>query len=98
MIELTIAQCDEHRLVLILHDLLDLDLVVRCREKFGVGCLGGLENAPTIREKMRDHMRVLHPRILGLNVIHASLVPDVGVVSQKRRLAFGHWNLAEATT
>jgi len=79
-----IAQLDEHRLVLVLHELLD-DLVQVLDAD--VLCVAGLlrrDDAPAIRKQVRDDVRVLDARVFGLDVVELALVADVGVVPDQR--------------
>jgi hypothetical protein len=83
LVELPLTQRDEHRLVLLLHHrahrlghLLGADVL-------GVRRLRRLEDAAAVGEQVRDDVRVLDARVLGLNVKDASLVPDVIVEAEQ---------------
>src|SRR5207245_2697040 len=73
-----------HRLVLLLHQGPHRIGHARLADVLGVRGLRGLEDAPAVREEMRDDVRVPDARVLGLNVKHTSLVADVVVEAQKR--------------
>jgi hypothetical protein len=76
-----IAQLDEHRLVLLLHEPLDDGREIARPQMLGVRRLARRNDATAIGEQVRDHMGVIDARVFSLNVIQLALVSDVGVVS-----------------
>jgi hypothetical protein len=90
VIVLAVAERDEHRLVLIFHQLPDGLGHVFGADELGVAPLHGLEDASSVHEEVRDDVRVFDARVLGLNMKHPVLVPDVVVVAEERRGGFRH--------
>ena len=86
MIELSIAQGDEHHLVLLLHQIAhDLGHLLAA-DVFGVGSLDRLQNAPAIHEKVRDDMGMAHTGVFGLDVKQPTAMLDVVIEAEERRL------------
>jgi hypothetical protein len=54
-----VAQLDEHRLVLLLHQALHDARHVACADMLCIACLARGNDAPTIREQVGDHMRMI---------------------------------------
>jgi hypothetical protein len=88
VIELAGAQSDEHRLVLLLHQRPHFALHLLVADVLRVGSLLRSNDAPAVCEKVRDDVRMLDPRILGLDMKDAALVSDVVVEAEERRLGF----------
>ena len=76
-----VAQLDEHRLVLILHQLLDDALQVLRAQVLGIAGLARCDDSPTIREQVSDYVRMVDSGVLGLNVIELALVTNIRVVT-----------------
>jgi hypothetical protein len=77
VVELPIAQSDEHRLVLLLHQLAYDFGELFVAEVLHVRRLDGLEDPPTIHEQMGDDVRMTNARVFRLDVEELSAVPDV---------------------
>ncbi len=88
VVELAVAQGDEHRLVLLLHHRPHGLGHRGLAEVLGVRRLRRLEDASTVREEVGDDVRVPHPRVLGLDVEYPSLVADVVVEAEEWRRSF----------
>ena len=88
VVELSVAQGDEHRLVLLLHHRPHCLGHRGLAEVLGVRRLRRLEDASTVREEVGDDVRVPHPRVLGLDVEYPSLVADVVVEAEEWRRSF----------
>ncbi|MBK7401731.1 MAG: hypothetical protein IPJ34_37125 [Myxococcales bacterium] len=84
-VEGAVAQGDDHRLVLLLHHLLDHLAHHRVAHVRGVGGLDRLQDASAIREEVRDDVRMLDARVLGLDVIDLPLVLEVVVEPEEGR-------------
>ena len=76
-VELPVAQILQHPLVLRLHDALHGAVVVR---GIVVAAVGGEDGSAV--EQVREDVGVVHPGVLGLNVIQPPVVADVVVVSE----------------
>ena len=83
-LQLALSQGYEHRLVLVLHELLDLRGQVFGLEQVRIAGLQRLQDAPAVREEVGHHVRLQDPGVLGLDVEHLALVADVRVVTEQR--------------
>ena len=86
MIELPIAQRDEHHLVLLLHELADDLLQLVAADVLGVRRLDRLQDPTAIHEKMRDDMGMSHTRVFRLDMEQSATVLDVVIEAEERRL------------
>jgi hypothetical protein len=86
VIELPIAQRDEHHLVLLFHQIANDLLQLVASDVLGVGRLDRLENAPAIHEKVRDDMGMPHPGVFGLYMEQPTPMFDVVIEAEERRL------------
>lgn len=88
MIELTISQGDKHRLVLLFHQPADGLGQRSFADVLRVRRLRRLENTATVREKMRDDVRMADARIFRLDMEDTPLVLDIVVEAENRRRSF----------
>lgn len=78
--------------MLVLHQVSDGFFELLSIQVLSVGGFDALEDSSTVGEKVSNDMRILDPRVFGLNVEDAASMPDVVVESEKRRLSLAHNN------